>query len=88
MAYVKIYGDSSREVVEAAIKKFSQKVAKEGIIREVKKREYYLSPSQKRRMKKADAQKRFMKNMKKRKEREEKLENVKVNAKKRSRNSR
>jgi len=85
LAYVKIYGDNTKGVVEAAIKKFGQKVAKEGILREIKNREYYLSPSEKRRAKKNAAKKRFMKNLKKRRAREERLDNIKFIRKSRNR---
>jgi len=76
MAYVRVEGDT-REALERALKRFSQRVNKEGILKELKKREYYQSPSTKRRNKKAEARKRFMKNMKKRRMREELSDNAK-----------
>lgn len=65
MAYVRVDGDS-REALERALKKFSQRVNKEGTLKELRRRDHYLSPSQKRRLKKEEARKRFMKNQKKR----------------------
>jgi len=76
MAYVRVEGDS-REALERALKRFGQKVTREGILKEVKKRESYLSPASKRRLKKAEARKRFMKNMKKRRVREERTDGSK-----------
>ena len=76
MAYVRVDGDSSA-ALERALKRFGQKISKEGILKEVKKRESYQSPAEKRRNKKAEARKRFMKNLKKRRTREEYKENSK-----------
>lgn len=39
------------ESLESALKKFKKKVEKEGILLELRKREYYVGPSQKRRLK-------------------------------------
>ena len=51
MAYVRVDGDSSA-ALERALKRFGQKISKEGILKEVKKRESYQSPAEKRRNKK------------------------------------
>jgi small subunit ribosomal protein S21 len=76
MAYVRVNGDS-KEALELALKKFGQKVNKEGILKEVKKRDSFVPPSMKRKLKKLEARKRFMKNLKKRRERETMSENSK-----------
>ncbi len=47
----KMPGDSD----EALIRKFSRKVLNEGILQEAKRREFYLKPSQARKMKKEEA---------------------------------
>lgn len=39
------------ESIDAALKKFKKKVEKEGIMLEIKKREYYVAPSLKKRLK-------------------------------------
>jgi small subunit ribosomal protein S21 len=49
------------EDVESLIKRFKKKVINEGTLTELKKREYYLSPSQKRKEKSKQAQKRLRK---------------------------
>lgn len=46
------------EDINKAIRRFKRKVESEGIFREVKRRRYYLKPSQKKRLKRAEAQKR------------------------------
>ena len=76
MAYVRVEGDSSA-ALERALKRFGQKVTKEGILKELKHREFHQSPALKRRNKRAEARKRFMKNMKKRRSREDHNENTK-----------
>lgn len=63
MAYVKVfYKDSSEEgrlaAVESAIKSFKRKVEKEGIIKDVRKREEYNPPSVVKRIKHKEAVKR------------------------------
>ena len=63
MAYVKVfYKDNSDEgrlaAVESAIKSFKRKVEKEGIIKDVKKREEYNPPSVIKRIKHKEAVKR------------------------------
>lgn len=42
MAHIEVYDD---ENLEKAIKRFKRKVEKEGIIREYKKRQYFVKPS-------------------------------------------
>jgi small subunit ribosomal protein S21 len=54
-----------KEPIERALKRFSVAVAKDGILRELKLRKYYLTENQRRRLKKEEARKRFMKNLKK-----------------------
>lgn len=49
------------ESVESLIKRFKRKVQDEGIIQELRKREYYLSKAQKARKKSAQARARAMK---------------------------
>lgn len=49
------------EDVESLIKRFKKKVMNEGIMTELKRREYYLSPSQKRKEKSKQAQKKLRK---------------------------
>lgn len=49
------------EDIETLIKRFKKKVINEGTLVELKKREYYLSPSQKRKEKSKQAQKKLRK---------------------------
>ena len=70
MAYVRVDGDT-REALERALKRFGQRVTKEGILKELKKKEFYVPPAVRRRNKKIEARKRFMKNLKKKKARED-----------------
>lgn len=49
------------ESVEDALKRFKKKVANEGILTELRRREYYLSPSEKRKEKSKQAQKKLRK---------------------------
>ena len=58
MAKVTIRKD---EDVESLIRRFKRKVQEEGIMQELKKREYYMSPSLKRRVKSEAAQARLRK---------------------------
>jgi ribosomal protein S21 len=44
-----------KETAESLIRRFMSKVKKEGIIKEIKSKEYHLTKSQKRRLKKAKA---------------------------------
>lgn len=62
------------EPIERALKRFSNLVNRDGVLKELRKREYYLSPSAKRRLKKQEALKRYRKNLKKRFMREDKLD--------------
>jgi small subunit ribosomal protein S21 len=55
MASVKIRKD---EDINRAIRRFKRKVEREGIMRELKKRRYYLKPSEKKKVKRALAAKR------------------------------
>lgn len=49
------------ESVEDLIKRFKKKVTNEGILTELRRREYYLSPSEKRKEKSKQAQKKLRK---------------------------
>ena len=49
------------ESVEDLIKRFKKKVTNEGVLTELKRREYYLSPSEKRKEKSKQAQKKLRK---------------------------
>ena len=49
------------ESLESALRRFKRKVQQEDIIKEVKKRSYYLKPGEKRRVKEALARKRARK---------------------------
>ncbi len=46
------------ESIDKALRKFKSKIRKEGILEEMKRREFYEKPSQKRRREKAQARKR------------------------------
>lgn len=58
---------ASEQEVDAAIKLFTRKVKKLGILKEVRKREYYLKPGVKKRMKHEAALKERRRAQKKRK---------------------
>lgn len=49
------------ESLEDALRRFKKKVVNEGILTELKRREYYLSPSEKRKEKSKQAQKKLRK---------------------------
>ncbi len=55
MAKVELRKDDS---IDKALKKFKSKIRKEGILEEMKRREFYEKPSQRRRREKAQAVKR------------------------------
>ena len=55
------------ESVDSMIKRFKREVVKSEVLKELKKRSYYIPPSEKRRIKSAEAQKRARKNMPKQK---------------------
>lgn len=57
------------EDVNKAIRRFKRKVEREGIMRELKKRKYYLKPSEKKKEKRKLAEKRRRKAQKKQRER-------------------
>jgi ribosomal protein S21 len=59
-----IVGDS--ESFEKAMKRFKKVVEREGILTELKRREFYEKPSQKKKRKERAARKRLLKAMKKR----------------------
>ena len=60
----------NKEPIERILKRFSVAVAKDGLLRELKLRKYYLTKIQRRKIKKEEARKRFMKNLKKKELRE------------------
>jgi small subunit ribosomal protein S21 len=47
------------ESIDSALSRFKREVARAGIISEMKKRDYYVPPSEKRRIKSAEARKRL-----------------------------
>jgi len=49
------------EPLEKALRRFKKKYEKAGILKDVKKNSYYIKPSQKKRMKRAKAEKRARK---------------------------
>jgi small subunit ribosomal protein S21 len=49
---------SDSESIEAAIRRFKRKVQQEDIIKDIKRRSYYLKPGEKKRLKSALARKR------------------------------
>ena len=55
MAKIEVRKD---EPIDKALKKFKSKIRKEGILEEMKRREFYEKPSQRRRREKAQAVKR------------------------------
>jgi len=56
---------SEKDSIEIALKKFKKACEREGILTELKKREFYEKPSIKRKKKAIAARKRLMKKMKK-----------------------
>lgn len=63
MAIVEIAGN---EPFEKAFKRFKRIVEKEGILTEVKRRQFYEKPSEKKKRKERQARKRIIKSLKKR----------------------
>lgn len=49
------------ETLDSALRRFKKEVIKAGIIQDLRKHEYYVSPSQKKRLKTEAARKRIMK---------------------------
>ena len=49
------------ETLDSALRRFKKEMVKAGTLQELRKREYYVSPAQKRRLKKDAAKKRAMK---------------------------
>ncbi|MEK6544580.1 MAG: 30S ribosomal protein S21 [Elusimicrobiota bacterium] len=47
------------ESLEEALRRFKRECEKEGVLQEIRKREHYLSPSEKRKRKAAEARKRL-----------------------------
>lgn len=50
------------ETVDSMLRRFKKEVLKSEVLKDLRKREYYIPPSQKRRIKSAEAQKRAKKN--------------------------
>lgn len=51
------------ETVDSMLKRFKKEVLKSEVLKDLRKKEYYVSPSEKRRLKSAEAQKRARKKM-------------------------
>ena len=61
-----IYGNSvlvNDGNVERALRKFKKKIANTGLIQDLRDREYYIKPTEKRKLKKAAAKKRWQKQL-------------------------
>lgn len=56
------------ETIDSMLKRFKKEVVKSEILKDVRKHEYYIAPSEKRRIKSAEAQKRMRKKMAKMKQ--------------------
>lgn len=57
-----------QETIDSMLKRFKKEVVKSEILKDVRKHEYYIAPSEKRRIKSAEAQKRMRKKMAKMKQ--------------------
>jgi ribosomal protein S21 len=68
--YVEVRGDS-KDDLERAIKVFSKMVKKNDIINEVKKREFYVTPSKKRILKRQESKRRRIRDARKSQKRNE-----------------
>lgn len=51
------------ETLDSMLRRFKKEVVKSEILKDLRKKEYYVSPSEKRRLKSAEAQKRARKKM-------------------------
>ena len=51
------------ETVDSVLKRFKKEVLKSEVLKDLRKHEYYVAPSEKRRLKSAEAQKRARKKM-------------------------
>lgn len=51
------------DTIDSMLKRFKKEVVKSEILKDLRKHEYYISPSEKRRIKSAEAQKRAKKKM-------------------------
>lgn len=56
---------SAEDTVDSMLRRFKKEVLKSEIIKDYRKHEFYVAPSEKRRMKSAEAQKRMRKKMSK-----------------------
>lgn len=65
---IKNYENNSSEAFAKAVKRFSKKVAKDGILRDLKQRRYYNKPSDIKRAKIKTIQRKRMLNARKRRE--------------------
>lgn len=52
-----------QETVDSMLKRFKKEVLKSEVLKDLRKHEYYIAPSEKRRLKSAEAQKRARKKM-------------------------
>lgn len=58
----------SEETLDSMLRRFKKEVLKAEILKDLRKHEYYMAPSEKRRVKSAEAQKRARKHMAKNKQ--------------------
>ncbi len=59
------------ESIDSALKRFKKECEKDGILTEVKRREFYEKPSEKRKRKALQARKKLLKKLKKQQQREQ-----------------
>lgn len=55
--YIEVHGDT-QEALEKAIKEFTRRVKKEGVLNDLRRYEFFVAPSRKRRLKRNEAKKR------------------------------
>lgn len=55
--YIEVQGDT-QEALERAIKEFTRRVKKEGVLNDLRRYEFFVPPSKKRRLKRNEAKKR------------------------------
>jgi len=55
--YIEVQGDT-QEALERAIKEFTRRVKKEGVLNDLRRYEFFVAPSKKRRLKRNEAKKR------------------------------
>ena len=59
------------ESIDSALKRFKKECEKDGILSEIKRREYYEKPSERRKRKALQARKKLLKKLKKQQQREQ-----------------